>query len=159
MEIDQHQSGEPVKPAFTIQKEGLPGILGVLTILTIIGSVFSLISAFFTGIGCKVLEMDSVTDKMNPNDLAFLQATCEHQTILMLSAIIGGALCLVAALMMRKLKQQGFVIYIVGQILPLIISLIVMGEYMFKSWKNYSGIVLVLLFIGLYASQRKHLTQ
>lgn len=159
METEQSLSSTPEQPKFSIQKEGLPGILGVLTVLTIIGSVFGLISAFFTGLGCKVLEMESVTDKMNPNDLAFLQATCEHQTILMLAAILGSALCLIAAFMMRKLKQQGFIIYVVGQILPLIISLIVMGEYMFKSWKNYSGIVLVLLFIGLYASQRKHLTR
>ncbi|MGI9191323.1 MAG: hypothetical protein ACR2IL_04315 [Chitinophagaceae bacterium] len=150
---------EPQSQPFQIKKEGLPGILGVLTVLTIIASVFGIIGSFFTGLGCRVLEMDAVVDKMKPNDLAFLQATCENKTILMIASIVGGVLCLVAAILMRQLKQQGFIVYLVGQILPTLISFIVMGEFMFKSLQNLVGVGIMLVFIGLYFTQRKYLTQ
>lgn len=154
--LPEVQSEQPSEP-FQIKKEGLPGILGVLTVLTIIASVFGIIGSFFTGFGCRVLEMDAVVDKMKPNDLAFLQATCENQTVLMMASVVGGVLCLVAAILMRQLKQQGFIVYLVGQILPMLISVIVMGEYMFKSMQNWVGVGIMLVFIGLYFTQRKHL--
>ena len=142
---------------FSVQQEGLPGILNILTILTMIGSAVGLIGSFFTGMGCKVLEMDTVVDKMKPEELAMLTATCENQTILMISGIVGGVLCFVGAIMMRQLKQQGFIVYLAGQILPIILGLIALSDVMFNDWKSGIGYAITLLFIGLYNSQRKYL--
>lgn len=140
-----------------LPQEGIPGLLGVLTILTMIGSVLSIFSSFFTSLGCKVLLMEEVTDKMKPNELAFLTATCEHKNILIIGAVLGGVLCFAGAFMMRQLKKQGFILYVTGQILPTILSLIVMPDLMFSDWKSLIGYGIMGLFIGLYATQRKHL--
>ena len=153
---DQHISEQTLRP---IPEEGLPGILGVLTVLTMIGSVFGIIGSMFTSLGCKVLSMDEVVDKMKPKDLAFLEATCEHKNVLMLAGILGGVFCFVGALLMRRLKMQGFIIYVVGQFLPTILTAIVMADLMFSDWKNWIGYGLICLFIGLYATQRKYLVR
>jgi hypothetical protein len=142
-----------------IPEEGLPGILGALTVLTMIGSAFSVIGSLLTPLGCKVLMMEEVIDKMKPKDVALLEATCEHRNVLMLGGILGGVLCFVGALMMRRLKMQGFVVYIVGQILPIILTAIVMAELMFADPKNWIGYGITCFFIGLYATQRKHLVR
>jgi hypothetical protein len=143
----------------TIPQEGLPGILGLLTTLTMIGSVLSVLGSLFTTLGCKVLLMEEVTDKMKPNELAFLTATCEHKNILILGAVLGGVLCFAGAVMMRQLKHQGFLVYVVGQILPTLLSVIVMAELMFSDWKSWIGYGIMCFFIGLYATQRKHLVR
>lgn len=143
----------------TIPQEGLPGILGLLTTLTMIGSVLSVLGSLFTTLGCKVLLMEEVTDKMKPNELAFLTATCEHKNILILGAVLGGVLCFAGAVMMRQLKHQGFWVYVVGQILPTLLSVIVMAELMFSDWKSWIGYGIMCFFIGLYATQRKHLVR
>lgn len=143
----------------TIPQEGLPGILGLLTTLTMIGSVLSVLGSLFTTLGCKVLLMEEVTDKMKPNELAFLTATCEHKNILILGAVLGGVLCFAGAVMMRQLKNQGFLVYVVGQILPTLLSVIVMAELMFSDWKSWIGYGIMCFFIGLYATQRKHLVR
>ncbi len=143
----------------TISQEGLPGILGLLTTLTMIGSVLSVLGSLFTTLGCKVLLMEEVTDKMKPNELAFLTATCEHKNILILGAVLGGVLCFAGAVMMRQLKNQGFLVYVVGQILPTLLSVIVMAELMFSDWKSWIGYGIMCFFIGLYATQRKHLVR
>ena len=157
MENDLLHNNKAEQTAPGLPQEGLPGILGVLTILTMIGSVLSIFSSFFTSLGCKVLLMEEVTDKMKPSDLAFLTATCEHKNILIMGAVLGGVLCFAGAFMMRQLKKQGFLVYVAGQILPTILSLIVMAELMFSDSKSWIGYGIMCFFIGLYATQRKNL--
>lgn len=157
MENDSLLNNTAEQTAPSLPQEGLPGILGVLTILTMIGSVTSVIGSLFTTLGCKVLMMEEVTDKMKPSELAFLTATCEHKNILILGAVLGGVLCFTGAVMMRQLKKQGFLFYVTGQILPSILSLIVMADLMFADSKSWIGYGIMGLFIGLYATQRKHL--
>jgi type II secretory pathway component PulF len=74
-------------------------------------------------------------------------------------SVVGIALCFVGALWMRKRKKDGFWIYTGGELLPVIGSFIVMGT------AQFTGVVSVLLAVGipvlfviLYANQRKHLT-
>ena len=159
MENDSLLNNTAEQTAPGLPEEGLPGILGVLTILTMIGSVTSVIGSLFTTLGCKVLMMDEVVDKMKPNELAFLTATCEHKNILILGAVLGGVLCFAGAVMMRQLKSQGFLVYVAGQILPTILSLIVMAELMFPDWKSWIGYGIMCFFMGLYATQRKYLVR
>jgi hypothetical protein len=65
-----------------------------------------------------------------------------------------------AAVMMRKRKKDGLTIYIAAEILPLIVSIILMGSAQFTGVMSYViTFGLPLLFIVLYSMQRKHLTK
>ena len=75
-------------------------------------------------------------------------------------SIVGIVLCVVGAVWMRKLKKDGFWIYTAGEILPLIGSFILLGT------KQYTGVTSIIfgvgipvLFIVLYARQRKYLVK
>ena len=57
---------------------------------------------------------------------------------------------------MRKLKQSGYLIYIVGQIIPIAAGF-ALGTQNFSDWKQLIGLVLPIVFIVLYTTQRKHL--
>ncbi len=136
----------------------LPTLLNVLTILTIIGSIWGVISAFLLPMGCKVLEMEEVMDKMQEDQVQNLELLCNNLPAMITITVAGAVLSLIAALMMRKRKHSGFILYIAAQILPLVAGFIIVGSANLSDWKSYIGIVLSLVFIALYATQRKHLT-
>ena len=134
----------------------LPQMLNVLTILTFVGCGFALLGTFMMPLGCKVLGMDEIVDKMKSADIEILEKTCANLVPLISITIIGTLLCLVGAIMMRKLKQSGFLMYIVGQIIP-IVGGFALGTLNFSDWKQVAGLILPIIFIALYTSQRKHL--
>jgi hypothetical protein len=72
---------------------------------------------------------------------------------------VGASLCLIGAILMRKLKKQGFYIYILGQILPIIAMIPLVGIAQYSDPKQWAGLVIIIIFIGLYASQQKHLVK
>ena len=76
----------------------------------------------------------------------------------MLLGLVGVALCFYGAMQMRNLKKQGYLIYVVGELLPVITTAIFVG---FGSLFGGMAIVLSLLvpvvFIALYTTQRKFL--
>ena len=134
----------------------LPQMLNVLTILTFVGCVFAALSTLFLPLGCKVLEMEEIVDKMKPNEIAVLESTCSNLIPIIAIIALGTILCLVGAILMRKLKQSGYLIYIVGQIIPIAAGF-ALGTQNFSDWKQLIGLVLPIVFIILYTTQRKHL--
>ncbi len=143
----------------THEEAKLPTVLNVLTILTYIGAALSLIGAIMIPLGCKVTNSMDMGDAMTEQQMEAMRLTCENSTILMISAILGAILSIVAATMMRKLKLQGYYIYLAAQIVPLIISGIVMSSLMFKDKSSLIGYGFSALFIGLYTWQRKYLVK
>ena len=138
------------------QPKKLPEMLNVLTILTFVGCAFAVISTLFLPFGCKVLEMEEIVDKMKPNEIAVLEQTCANLIPMITIIAIGTILCLVGAIFMRKLKQSGYLIYIAGQIIPIAAGFF-LGTQNFSDWKQLIGLVLPIVFIVLYTTQRKHL--
>ena len=138
------------------EKKKLPEMLNVLTILTFVGCVFAVLSTLFLPLGCKVLEMEEIVDKMKPNEIAVLESTCSNLIPIIAIIALGIILCLVGAILMRKLKQSGYLIYIVGQIIPIAAGF-ALGTQNFSDWKQLIGLVLPIVFIILYTTQRKHL--
>lgn len=138
------------------EKKKLPEMLNVLTILTFVGCGFTVLSTLFLPLGCKVLEMEEIVDKMKPNEIAVLESTCSNLIPIIAIIALGTILCLVGAILMRKLKQSGYLIYIVGQIIPIAAGF-ALGTQNFSDWKQLIGLVLPIVFIILYTTQRKHL--
>lgn len=152
------------------QKPALPGMLNVLTILTYIGCAISLLftlamPAFIKlmlGFMDKALSSGQDISEKQLADIekgkaafALLQ---QNMTILIVTGIIGTVLCFVGALWMRKLKKDGFWLYTAGELMPVIVSLVLMGTSQMNGvFATISGFILPVVFVVLYASQRKYL--
>ena len=67
------------------------------------------------------------------------------------------ALCFYGALQMRKLKKQGFFIYLIGQLLPFLNTALFVGLFMFQGIGFAVGSAITVLFILLYLTQKKNL--
>ena len=151
------------------QPKPLPGALNVLTILTFIGSAIGLIISLATPWFMKFsLDMmnkaaETGTDQ-TPKQIADTEAfrkvielTQANMTPLLLIGAAGIVLCFIGALMMRKLKKDGFWIYVSGQVLPIIGSLALLGMAQFTGAMSYIMFLIPIVFIILYAMQRKYL--
>ncbi len=119
-------------------KGKLPGSLNVLTILTFIGSgcmlLFILGSKKLMEFSIKMTERPEVQEKMSEKDLIQMEKAKSMYEIMssnwiayLAPSLIGIALCVYGAIQMRKLKKQGFYAYVIGEILPIIGGVIILG--------------------------------
>jgi hypothetical protein len=153
------------------EKQGLPGNINVLTILTFIGCaiglIFSLASPALMKFSLSMMDKANssgaeLTDKQIVDMANARQAIEVAQANMLPLTIIGIAgiiACFVGAMWMRKLKKDGYFIYVAGELLPVLGSIIFMGKYQFTDWKSYIGIIIPILFVVLYTTQRKYLTK
>lgn len=71
---------------------------------------------------------------------------------------IGGALaCLWGAILMWKLKRIGYYIYIVGQVVPLVLSFFILQTTMLDTLTFIFSALFPLIFIVLYGINLKHM--
>lgn len=156
------------------EKQKLPSGLNVLTILTFIGCAISLISSvwgFFSAKSsydnrAKVIDQMS-SDKMPAwakgmmPDMAHFEEmvtkSYENRIPIMLLGLVAVVLCFVGAMQMRKRKKQGYLLYVIGEILPFLTMAFFIGFFTFSGVGFIVGLVICLLFIFLYTMQRKHL--
>ncbi|MEP7141619.1 MAG: DUF4064 domain-containing protein [Ferruginibacter sp.] len=151
-------------------KPKLPSGLNVLTILTFIGCgiglLFSLltpvINKFFLSMMDKAKSSGAELTTKQLEDMekgkAVMELTQANMVPLMIIGLAGIALCLVGAIWMRKRKKDGFWIYSGGELLPVIGNFIVLGTAQFTGAVSIIFAVCIpLLFVILYANQRKHL--
>ncbi len=151
-------------------KPEVPTFLKVLTILTFIGAGFSLIVSIILpwyiklmqGLMNKALSSGQEFTQKQLDDmekgrkaLELLQA---NVVPIMIIGIVGAVLCIYGAILMRKLKKDGFWLYTGGELLPVIGGFILMGTAQYSGVGSIiMGIAFPLLFVLLYALQFKHL--
>ena len=152
----------------------LPSGLNVLTILTFIGSGIQLLGVAFSFFSAKKTyeEKDKMLAQMNspempgfakammPNPQHYEQmvtSSFENRLPIFILGLMATALCVYGAIQMRQLKKQGYVFYLVGQILPFLSTVLFLGMYMFAGVGFAIGIGITVLFILLYTINRKHL--
>ena len=153
------------------EPQALPKALNVLTILTFIGCAFGAIFTLLTPwlmkflLGVMNKAAESGTD-LTPKQVADMEAskkvielTQTNMVPLIAIGVVGIVLCFVGALMMRKLKKDGFWIYVAGQVLPLIGSIVLLGTAQFTGTSSYIMFVIPIVFIVLYSMQRKYLVK
>jgi hypothetical protein len=155
-------------------KPKLPGNINVLTILTFIGCAIQLIGSlwgFFTA--KKNYEgLDKLMEQMNSenmpgwvksmmgdpeNMIKTITQSYENRIPIVLLSLAATALCFYGALQMRKLKKQGFPLYVIGELLPFLTQFLFIGAFAFTGYAMYFGTAVALLFIFLYFFQRKYL--
>jgi hypothetical protein len=155
-------------------KPKLSSGLNVLTILTFIGCALQLLGSawsFFTA--QKSYEgMDKMVEQMSSDSMPgwaksmmgdpkhlveMITKSYENRIPIFLLSLVSVALCFYGALQMRKLKKQGYLLYVIGEILPFLIQGLFIGMFTFSGMGMIFGICLALLFILLYTMQRKNL--
>ena len=153
------------------QTQTLPRGLNVLTILTFIGSaigvIFSLATPWLMKFSLSMINKASETGTdLTPKQITDMEAskkvielTQTNMVPLISIGLMGIILCFIGALMMRKLKKDGFWIYVAGQILPIVGSLVLLGMAQFTGVSSYFMFLIPIVFIILYSMQRKYLVK
>jgi uncharacterized membrane protein len=156
------------------ESDKLPSGLNVLTILTFIGSAFALLGGIWNFYNAKKTfdTKDKVMEQMNsgsmpswlksimPNMTHFeemVTKSYENRIPIFILTVVAAILCIVGAMQMRKRQKQGYLFYVIGEILPLIVSTFFIGFFTLSGGGGIFGIGLTLLFVILYTMQRKHL--
>ena len=165
---EQNQPGDMLDYN-TGQKQPLPGMLNVLTILTFIGCALAFIGGIWNYVRADkaykdILDAQDKLDQMpgwakkmiGPDMVEMARKSVEYKLPILLLTLIGAGLCLYGALEMRKLKKQGFILWVAGEFAPIVASYIFLGSGMFSGFAMLMFLFPVL-FLVLYASQRKYL--
>ena len=94
---------------------------------------------------------------MGPDMLELSRKMYESRMPVLLIGLLGSILCLYGAIEMRKLKKQGYPLWLAGEILPIIGMGVIIGK---ASFSGLSAISLLFpaVFIILYTVYRKELT-
>ncbi len=151
------------------EENKLPSTLNVLTILTFIGCAFELFSQvknFFSGTEAieKVRKAQENMDQMpafarkfvGPEVLEMMQKSFDNKVPLFIIGLLSIGLCTYGAIEMRKLKKQGYALWLAGEILPVVGSIIFIGLILFKTIFIYF-MIFPIIFIILYTTQKKYL--
>ncbi|HSN61422.1 MAG TPA: hypothetical protein VLR49_10835 [Ferruginibacter sp.] len=155
-------------------KPTLPTGLNVLTILTFIGCGIQLLGTAYTFMSAQKTfdEKDKMMAQMNSGEMPgwaksmmpnmenyeeMVTKSFENKLPILIIGLVAVALCVYGAIQMRKLQKQGFLFYVIGQLLPFISTALFLGMYMFSGVGFAVGAGITVLFILLYAINRKHL--
>lgn len=157
---DYLQHSFEVKPA-------VPNGINVLSILSFIGSGFQILGGIaayliipFSAKSVpetrgleKAREMKPFSGFLRWSADATLKQY-EYRTPILIVTIITAIICIYGVMQMRKLNKSGFTVYTIGELaLPLFTAA------MIDVWSAIFGLVIAVLFIILFAVQRKHLIQ
>jgi hypothetical protein len=58
---------------------------------------------------------------------------------------------------MRKLKKSGYTLYVIGEIIPVILTPILLGFSLLGGISMAIGGIVAIVFVILYSTQRKYL--
>ncbi|MBP9098341.1 MAG: hypothetical protein KBF74_05960 [Ferruginibacter sp.] len=165
------QEMNPSDSLHEFEKGKLPSSINILTILTIIGSIIGLISSVYTFFTAKksyetmkeTIDSGKLDDApkwakgfMSPEMLEMTKKMFENKLPIMVLSIVAMALCLYGAMEMRKLKKQGYTLWLIGELLPLVTTLLFIGMAAFSGF-GLLAVLIPIIFIILYTVNRKHL--
>ena len=151
-------------------KQIIPSGIKTLTTLTFIGSGLSLVivgltpflNKLFLGFMEKARTSGSELTAKQIEDMEKGQAVMELKSANMIPLMVIGfvsiALCVLGAVWMRKLKKDGFWIYVGGELLPVVGNFILLGTDQFTGVSSVvMAVAIPLVFIALYFRQMKYL--
>ena len=153
------------------EKPRLSSGLNTLTILTIVGNIITLISSVWTFINAKhsyesmrdTIESGKldgspqwVKNMLSPELLEMTRKMYEFRLPVMLIGLLGSALCLFGAVEMRKLRKQGYPLWLIGEIIPIGTMFFLIGTIAFTGFSLIS-LLFPLVFIVLFTVFKKEL--
>lgn len=156
---------------FPGEEKKLPTGLNVLTILTFIGCALELyqsLSNYAKSNAAALQEFDKGQEQLKeapawarkfagPEMREMLVQSMDNKVPMLIIALIATGLCVFGAIEMRKLKKQGYLIWLIGELLPYI-SVGIFAPMFYSTFAKFF-IVIPIIFIILYTVQRKHLVK
>lgn len=154
--------------------EGKPrpsGFLKVITILTIIWCILSLFSSGYSYISAKktyetnkqMFESGKMDDMpgfvkmmMGKDPVGLYKQMYEKRLPIFIVSLIGIILCFWGAIEMRNLKKQGYMLWLIGEVLPIAAMFFLINSMEF-SIGTIIALFFPVLFIIFYTVSRKEL--
>jgi hypothetical protein len=146
-----------------IRPQTRPAFLTVLCILTFVGAGLGLIWAFFGWIWVSAAEglMDAFSTVNSPNPEDNEAYRWMHWLkFLMIAYLVGNALCITGAIIMMFMRKIGFYLYLLGQVIPLIIIVIMLGGNLTEPGSQiwlFMALIFPAGFIVMYGLNFKYL--
>jgi len=152
------------------RKKQISGMLNTLTILTFIWSGITLLLNVVSLVTLpqmreKVKKGLSEAQSSGKNGEEMLETIKEgvnvmldNGEVLYTTAILVSILCIIGALLMRKLKKSGFLIYVFGCVLSVIVPLYYVGIGLFGAGVILGSLISVL-FIIMYSVNLKEMNK
>lgn len=151
-----------------------PSGLNIVSILTIIGCVFQFFGSLWSFYSAKKTyeTKDEILAKMNSGEMpAFMKTMMGDMTHfeemvtngynnrlpILIFSLVATMLCFVGVMQMRKLKKQGYLLYVIGELLPFVSMLIFIGTFALAGFGFYIGLAIAALFIYLYTTYKKYM--
>jgi hypothetical protein len=143
----------------------IPSTLNVLTILSFIWLGFEtiglLLGLFKKSTSASIKDAPETGSNFLDSIIAFSQEMekiqLENKLLFSIVSIVCIGLCFYGLLQMRKLYKNGFVLYTIGELLVPVVSMIMLYKPGGTLAILLISFIFPLLFVILYASQRKHL--
>jgi hypothetical protein len=162
---DINQFHDQTLDEFTPKKK-MPDMLNVLTILTFIGSGLGFIMYIYNYVTVcssipKMTETmnkfgeDSTMGKMMKSSIEIAYKSCDLKMPLLIMNLACVILCVVGAILMRKLLKRGFYVYIIGELIGPIGAMVMVG--MSFGFMAIIGILVPVVFLILYGTQLKYM--
>ncbi len=155
-----------------IEPRRLPSMLNVLTILTFIGSGFGAIGnaiSFLRAqssydqaveVQSKLVEGQDLVKKILGGDpVEIARKSLENRVPILLLNLVGYVLCIYGAIVMRDLQKKGYLIYAVGEILPLFVILFFIGSSFLLAITGIMTFIIIVVFLIMYATQLKYMNK
>lgn len=147
----EHQARPQKRPVF----------LTVLCILTFVGGGLGLIYSFFMWLGLSAAEGFMEAFNSDVNDVENEAIRMMHwMKFLMVSYLVGNTLCIAGAIIMMFMRKIGFYLYILGQIIPIVIILFMLGSSLTEPGSQFwifMALIFPIGFIVMYGLNFKYL--
>ena len=152
----------------------MTGTIKVLTILTFIGCGLAFISAVWSLYSSgKSMEQNAILQEQadqiseSGNEVAagmimqsidMMRKQYENRYLLLIVNLLATGLCLFGALEMRKMRKNGFYLWLTGELLPIIITVAIIGFNLMGGMVLAASLLFAGVFIVLYALQLKNMS-
>jgi hypothetical protein len=142
----------------------------VLTILTFIGCAYVAYNSFQAFFNSEKMLSDMEKGMAKMEDAgqegmfmdamkkahAAMEIRDENKTVFFIVEMLGIGLCLYGAIMMRQAKSIGYYLWLTGEIVPILLTYILIGGPAFNIM-FYFGLIFPFAFIIMYSTQLKKL--
>jgi hypothetical protein len=171
---DFNQNIDQAKDLLNLEQKDmgkLPSMLNVLTILTYIGCAFGAIGAIYSyftisasyklieGMNTNGLNSDNkAVQSIMSQSMEMVKKQYDNRLMILLLGLVGMGLCFYGAMQMRNLKKQGYLLYVIGELIPILSIAIFIGfGSLFGGITMMFTVLISAVFIILYTTQRKEL--
>jgi hypothetical protein len=154
------------------QAKTMTATINVLSILTFIGCGIAFISAIWSLYSSgksmeQIALMQEQVDQMGETSetaanimlqsIDMVKKQYDNRYLLLIVNLLATGLCLFGAIEMRKMRKNGFYLWLTGELLPILITVAIIGFNLMGGIVLGASLLFAGVFIVLYGLQVKHM--